>query len=266
MSRKKSAIVLAVLLAVVVAAKLSFAQSDLSVTYGSQGIQKLSYKGVVLEDLSVYPSDTFHIFHMKLTDLSGNIATCAQCGWGENHNGRSWNPTTNTWTYSFTWGTISVQFVQAGNTLNMNVTETNFANSGYIVDGAVIFPFVLNFPQLPAGFMNAAYAQLGYETIGPGVTIADFGSGEVLAVDAGRIRSRCTAAFFLPAQAHPIQRLSAEQRPTAWRHFCRITIAPFNRGRLTALRFPYASPPLAPPRPILQWMPIRIGRKLGPCN
>ena len=51
------------------------------------------------------------------------------------------------------------------------------------MDGATIYPFVLNFPQLPAGFKNIAYPQYAYETTGPGVTTADYGSGEVVAVD-----------------------------------------------------------------------------------
>lgn len=161
----------------------AYAQSGLQVTYGTQGIQQITYQGTVLEDLGQFPGDAFHIWHMKLTDLSGNTVTCNECVWGESNNGRSWNPATQTWTYSFTWGSISVGFQQAGDTLNINVTETNLQSSGYILDGATIYPLVLNFPQLPAGFVNAAYPQYAYETTGPGVTTADWGSGEVVAVD-----------------------------------------------------------------------------------
>jgi hypothetical protein len=159
------------------------AQNNLQVTYGSQGIQTLSYQGVVLEDLSKNASDAFHIWRVKMTDLGGKVATCQQCGWGENNNGKSWNAATQTWTYLFSWGTIAVQFQQSGNTLNINVTETNLANSGLILDGETIYPFVLNFPELPVGFINVAYPQYAYETTGPGVTTADYGSGEVVAVD-----------------------------------------------------------------------------------
>jgi hypothetical protein len=163
--------------------RASVAQSNLQVTYGSQGIQTLSYQSVVLEDLSKNASDAFHIWRVKMTDLSGKVAACQQCGWGENNNGKSWNAATQTWTYVFRWGTIAVQFQQSGNTLNINVTETNLANSGLILDGATIYPFVLNFPELPVGFVNVAYPQYADETTGPGVTTADYGSGEVVAVD-----------------------------------------------------------------------------------
>lgn len=160
------------------------ANSGLQVIYGSNGIQQLIYNGVVLEDLGQYPSDAFHIWHLSSTDLEGNALSSGQYGWGEVNNGRSWNAATATWTYSFVWGSITVQFVQSGNTLNMNVTETNNADSGIVFDGSNIYPLVLHFPTLPSGFTNASYAQVQSNITGPSVTLADFGSGEVTAVDA----------------------------------------------------------------------------------
>ncbi|MCU1323883.1 MAG: hypothetical protein JWM43_3532 [Acidobacteriaceae bacterium] len=162
-------------------AKLS-AQSGLKVIYGGKGIQQVSYNGVILEDLNQYPSDAFHIWHMKVTDLSGNILTSGQYGWGENANSRTWDGNSNTWNYSYTWGSIAVHFVQHGDSLDMTVTAINNPSSGIIFDGAVIYPFVLNFPSLPLGFTDPTYAQLAFNTTGPSVTLADFGSGEVAAV------------------------------------------------------------------------------------
>ena len=161
---------------------VAVAQGALQVTYGSAGVQQITYQGTVLEDFAQHPGDAFHIWHMKLTDLNGNTANCSECGWGESNNGRTWNPATHTWTYSFVWGSISVAFQQVGDTLNINVTEINLQNSGYILDGATIYPLVLNFPQLPSGFVNVAYPQYAFETTGPGVTSADWGTGEVVAV------------------------------------------------------------------------------------
>src|ERR1035437_6428 len=56
-------------------AKSCISQSNLQITYGSQGIQTLSYQGKVLEDISQNASDAFHIWHMKMTDLSGTVST-----------------------------------------------------------------------------------------------------------------------------------------------------------------------------------------------
>ncbi len=174
-------------LAVFLMTRKSAAQT-LSVTYGTQGVERLSYGGVVLEDLSQNPADTFHIWHMKATDLQGNALTQGQYGWGEVNNGRSWNPSTQSWTYDFVWGSITVAFQQSGNALNMLMTTSNAANSGIIFDGASIYPLVLHFPKLPAGFADAATPQLATNVTGPGVVVADYGSGEVAAVDADAVR------------------------------------------------------------------------------
>ena len=156
--------------------------AQLVVRYGSNGLQSLSYNGQVLEDTGEYPSDSFHIFHMKATDLSGNVRKDGQYGWGENNNGRSWNAETKTWTYSFVWGQITLQYVQSGDALNLVVSETNHAHSGIIFDGATISPLLLHFSQLPIGFSDSSYSQYAYNTTAPSVTTADWGSGEVVSV------------------------------------------------------------------------------------
>ena len=158
------------------------AQTNLQVTYGPQGVQRISYRGVLLEDVTQNPGDAFHIWHMKMTDLQGIVNTSGQYGWGETNNGRQWDAESKTWTYPFIWGSIRVQFQQSGDTLNLTVTETNAASSEMIFDGASIFPLVLHFPVLPAGFTNASYPQLSYNTTGPSALAADFGSGLVAAV------------------------------------------------------------------------------------
>ena len=156
--------------------------AGLQVTYGSSGIQQLSYNGVTLEDLSRDASDAFHIWHMSSSSLNGGALSAGQYGWGESNNGRTWNGATHTWIYSFIWGSISVQFVQSGDTLNMNVVEKNNANSGIIFNGATIYPFVLHFPRLPNGFTDPSYQQLAFNTTAASVTVADYAQGEVVAV------------------------------------------------------------------------------------
>ncbi len=79
------------------------------------------------------------------------------------------------------WGSIAVQFAQSGNNLDVNVTEVNAAHSGIILDGATIYPLALHFPASVKGFDN--YSQLASGTTGPSVTVADYGTGLVAAVD-----------------------------------------------------------------------------------
>ncbi len=162
------------------AALPTLAHAQLQVTYGSKGVQTLSFNGTTLENVNAFSADQFHIWHMKATDLNGNTLQGGQYGWGEVNNGSSWNPNTLTETYNFTWGSISTQFVQSGNTLNLVVTETNYAGSGILFDGAEIYPFALHFPQDPAGFNG--YTQYAITTTDPGISAADYGSGVVTAV------------------------------------------------------------------------------------
>ena len=154
-------------------------QTDLSVSFSAQGLQTVAYKQVLLEDTSAYPADTFHIWHMKATDLAGNVLTSGQQSWGESNNGKSWDSSAHAWTYQFNWGSIRAQYIQRGNTLDTVVTTTNNAGSGLIFDGASIFPLVLHPPQLPVGFVNASYNWFGDNTSSPSVTTADYGSGQV---------------------------------------------------------------------------------------
>ena len=156
------------------------AQEGLRVRYGDKGVERVSFNGVTLADTAIHPADAFHIWHMKVTDLQGKVI--ATDGWGESNAGKSWDAGSRMWTYRFTWGTISVQFAQTKNTLDMKVTETNAADSGVILAGAVIYPFALHFPKLPKGFDDVTYAHLAFNTTGPSVTVADYDSGEVAAV------------------------------------------------------------------------------------
>ncbi len=160
----------------------AYAQAGLQVSYGSNGIQSLSYNGVTLENLNLYPADAFHIWHMQSTDLSGNVIATGQYGWGENNNGRTWDASNHSFTYNYSWGKITTQFVQSGNDLNMVVSTTNNAGSGIIFDGASIYPMNLHFPTLPAGFTNTTDNQFSDNTSAPGVTVANYGLGQVTAV------------------------------------------------------------------------------------
>jgi hypothetical protein len=180
------------------------AQSSLQITYtpsgsGSQtGIQTLSYAGVTLENINNSSLDTFHIWRLKMTDLSLQPATCDGCTYGETNTGRSrtWDAATQTMTYSFSWGSITAQFQQNGDTLNIIVKETNNPGSGLILDGAAIYPLALYFPKLPAGFQDPTYWQVVAESQSPGVTLADYGTGEVVAVDVDATRPLYTG--FIP--------------------------------------------------------------------
>ena len=155
----------------------------LQVRFGARGLEQVSYKGQVLEDVQRWPEDGFHIWHMKCFDATGKSAQAGQYGWGENNNGRSWDAASKTWTYNFVWGTIRVEYGQRGYALDVKVTEANRAGSGVVLDGASVFPLALHLPGMRMGD-----ARIGDGVEAPGVTLVDWRGGEVVvaALDADR--------------------------------------------------------------------------------
>ncbi len=147
---------------------------DVQVRFGERGLEELSYKGQVLEDVKRWPEDGFHVWHMKCFDGEGKAVQSGQYGWGENNEGRSWDSASRTWTYRFSWGTIKVAYVQRGDTLDVNVTEANAAKSGVVLDGASVYPLVLHLPGVAAGV-----TRIGNGVEAPGVTLVDWGGGVV---------------------------------------------------------------------------------------
>ena len=125
--------------------------SGLYVQFGSQGLEKLSYNGKVLEDLSQWPDDRFHIWHMRFIDAGGHPRSDGEYGWGENKEARVWDQATQSWTYKFVWGTIRAQYAQNGDSLDLQITETNHGNSGVTLDGASIYPVTLHPPSAATG-------------------------------------------------------------------------------------------------------------------
>ncbi len=163
-------------------------RTGLQVSFGADGLERLTYNGSLLEDVKAVPADAFHIWHMRCTDTAGKPRTDGPYGWGEAATAKRWNAGDHSWTYTYPWGSLRVQYMQHGDALDLIVTAQNLANSGIIFDGAALYPLALHFPQLPAGFGNVSYPQLAYNTTGPSVTVARYGKGEVVAVspDAGK--------------------------------------------------------------------------------
>jgi hypothetical protein len=115
----------------------------LEVTFGGNGLERLSYHGEVLEDTGKWPDDRFHIWHMKFYDSVGKPRTDREYGWGENATSRRWDTESKTWEYVYSWGSIKTQYQQRADALNVLVTFTNKAGSGMVLDGASIYPFAL---------------------------------------------------------------------------------------------------------------------------
>ena len=151
------------------------AQSGLVGEFGAKGLERLAYNGELLEDVGRWPADVFHIGHMKCLDASGHALTQGQYGWGENHEARTWDSTTQTWTYRFDWGEIRVQYLLRAERLDLQITEINKAGSGVVLDGAVIYPLAMH-------LQSGVGTTIADNSIAPGVTIRKWGNQEVAIV------------------------------------------------------------------------------------
>ena len=151
------------------------AGAGLQTVFGGNGLTKIVYGENTLMDTSVSSADAFTIWEYRLIAANGSV----QGGWGEINSGRSWNPSTNTLTWSYPWGSVQANYIQSGDTLTILLTVTN-TDPSLTVEGLNIYPFYLHFPQLPSGFVDPNYPQIQFNTDGPGITGADYGSGMVV--------------------------------------------------------------------------------------
>lgn len=132
----------------------------LQTTFNSSGLASLSYNGSTLYNPSIGKGQAFDIF-------------------GGGSTGQSWNTTTKTLTWSYSWGNVACKYVPSSDRLNLEIKVTN--TSSQAVSGVNIFPLRVDFPQPLAGF-SSGY-RINYNTDGPTVQNADFGSGNLTVVN-----------------------------------------------------------------------------------
>jgi hypothetical protein len=151
------------------------ANTGLSVVMGSQGIAKLTYDGDVLFDGSVNPMDQLSIMDYDLA--TGGQTTHTWVGGIQPIS--TWNAASDTLTVPFTWGTVAVKYTVAKTSVEMAITVTN--KSQETLEGLNIMPLALRFPTIPVGFSTSPEAS--FNSTGPGITVADFGTGVVALVE-----------------------------------------------------------------------------------
>ncbi len=118
---------------------------EVQLHFGADGLDRLLWHGQVLSDTARWPDDRLHIWHMRCVDAeTGRVRTDGEYGWGENNRGRAWDLATKTWTYTFVWGSLRVQYVPHAEALEVRLTEANRAGSGVVLDGASVYPVSLH--------------------------------------------------------------------------------------------------------------------------
>jgi hypothetical protein len=163
--------------AVVVFAALFLASSvqaqQLVTTYDRRGLVSLSYNGVSLVNLNAGLGDAFQISGY---DLGGTA------GFGGSFS--SWDAATKTLTWSANWGgSVRCQFSTPAGTNNLAIAITITNTSTQTLNGVLIYPLGLQFPQLPKNFGAPNYPQIHNNVDGPVLITADYGSGTMILAD-----------------------------------------------------------------------------------
>ena len=161
---------------------LLFAESGrtagLQTQFGVAGLRRIQYNQTVLMDADSNGQDAFTIGEYRLISRDGAVKNL----WGENTVARSWNVLTSTLTWNYPWGTVRTRYSQSGDTLKLSVSVTNTSREDAI-EGLNIYPCYIHFPQMPAGFVSLNYPQIKFGLDGPGITMADYGSGLIAIED-----------------------------------------------------------------------------------
>jgi hypothetical protein len=147
------------------------AQASLQVTYSSSGVNTLSYNGVTLVNTSANQGDAFQIG--TVTHIRPDGSTFSD---GGSPQSTSMDLNANQLTWNFSWGKVRTTFNQVGDRLNITIVINN-TDSVNALAGANIFPFFVRFPVQPTGWTDVNLPQVGFNTEGPTVVSADYGSG-----------------------------------------------------------------------------------------
>ena len=136
----------------------------LQTTFNSNGLATMIYNGVTLYAPYATPQkgDVPYV-----TDPSGQIS-------------QNWNSSTKTLTWVYSWGNVACKYVPLSDRLNLEIKVTN--TSAAAISGVKVFPLRIDFPQIPVGF-DAYTPQVNYNSDGPTVRTANFGTGNLTVVN-----------------------------------------------------------------------------------
>ena len=138
----------------------------LQTAFDHRGLTRLSYNGVSLVNIDANSGDAFYV---------GSYTLGGTSQWGGTGNTTHWDASTKTLTWSWYWGSVACQYVTIKNNLTVNLTVQNTGTQP--LNTINIYPFGIQFPQLPTAFYNAAYPQFHNNLDAPILIPADYGSG-----------------------------------------------------------------------------------------
>ena len=118
----------------------------LQVEYGGTGLSKITYNGTTLSRSGDIADGWFQDRRLQYINADSSVAHAD----GQSGFTSSWDAETLTLTYTYAWWQLSVRYVQLPDRLNLIITVTNQSLKKTLA-GVNLFPFILKFPQVPAG-------------------------------------------------------------------------------------------------------------------
>ena len=128
-------------------------------SYDKNGLATLRYGDLTLTDTRVHEEDAFSLYDVGGAPLA-----------------KIWDAKSQTLIYKYGWGNLACQYTQTGNQLDLDISVAN--TSARAVGGFNIFPLGMHFQRYPRNF-DSTTPYVRFNTDGPGVQSADFGSGIV---------------------------------------------------------------------------------------
>ena len=145
--------------------------ASLQTTFGSQGLATLRYGDLTLADTNAHQGDAFSLY-----DVDGAPVA------------RAWDETSQTLTWTYHWGQVACKYTQRGDQLDMDIAVDNRGST--TIEGFNMFPLALRFQGFPKGF-DADTPHVGFNSDGPTVQSADFGSGIVSVINRDVTKTLC---------------------------------------------------------------------------
>jgi hypothetical protein len=149
------------------------APEGLKVEFGPRGVKRLTFNGITLVDTVAHPEDGLSVEAYEVPNPDG---TTKEVFIGDSGT-TTVDPSENSITRTFAWGSVKVYYTQEGDRLRIGVVVTN--TSDQPVAGVHVFPMAVRFPAFPVGW-NGETPWAGFNSDGPTAIAADFGAGKLV--------------------------------------------------------------------------------------
>jgi autotransporter-associated beta strand protein len=145
---------------------------SLTASFGSSGLNGLSYAGATLVGAGASGSDPGIGASAMVIDANGNAVT--------ETNTASWNAANLTETYTAPDYVVTIQYDVGLNSLGFNINAQNISPNQNTIQGfRFTLIYQLKFPKIPTGF-NPGGPSVAFDTVSPSFVNADYGTATVV--------------------------------------------------------------------------------------